>query len=156
MMHVSVFLGLYGDFNMDFTNVHGVELKEELIDEINYYKVKCYRIDNTVLAEFSFILHKGKYIKHGSMFVYYIHGSLEDIMHFKYGKLHNEEGPAYYRWESDGTLITKGYCIDGKLHREDGPARYICYNYGSDVIIKTWFYHGEQYEPALTKKAISI
>ena len=150
MMHVTVFLRLYGAFNFNWDDVHSVELK----DELDCYNAKCYRSDYSVLSEFSFILHDSKYVLHGVYTQYNLRGLPQTTKYYKYDKLHNEEGPAYYHWGYDGTLTTKGYCIDGKLHREDGPARYMYYNFGLKLTEETWFHHGESYVQEFTKRAL--
>ena len=44
MMHVSTFRELYGEFGFVWGNIYRVELKDELIDEINYHRVKCFQM----------------------------------------------------------------------------------------------------------------
>ena len=148
MMHVSAFRELYGEFGFVWGNIYRVNLK----DELDHHRVRCFRSCGSVLSEFSFILHDNKYVLHGIYTQYNLRGLPQTIKHYKYGKLHNEEGPAHYYWSPDGTVIFKACYIDGKLHREGGPARHIHYT-RSNITEKSWFHHGKHFIPEFTKRA---
>ena len=85
-----------------------------------------------------------KFKKGAKTFAYYING-----------KRHREDGPAYVEICSDGHISEEKYYINGKLHREDGPAKVLTYRVGGKALT-SWYYHGEIYDPLLTKKALNI
>ena len=46
-------------------------------------------------------------------------------------RIHKIDGPAYFSYEANGTIVEVGYWIEGKKHRIDGPAIITFYEDGS-------------------------
>ena len=141
------FTDAYGTFNLDWKNIHHVEVEDN--------HVTCYREDGSILSEMTFVLHEDKYVKHGE-YKYYLQ-FITTIKHYKYDLLHREDGPAvieshingscYEQWYKDGKVHRIGLpaCVlsnnsiltsemwvqEGKIHREDGPAFIMWYFNGN-------------------------
>jgi antitoxin component YwqK of YwqJK toxin-antitoxin module len=61
---------------------------------------------------------------------------------FRKNKLyHREDGPAYTRYDEDGTIDFEKYFIKGKLHREDGPA-HIKYDQDGSMTYQAYYTNG--------------
>lgn len=110
-MLATEFTDAYGTFNLDWKNIHHVEVEDN--------HAICYREDGSVISEFSFTFHEDKYVKHGE-YKYYPQFSTT-IKHYKYNLLHREDGPAFTVSHQDGTYYEHWY-KDGKTHRIGFPA----------------------------------
>ena len=146
-MLATEFTDAYGTFALDWGSIHHVEVVDN--------HATCYREDESVLSEISFVLHEDKYVKHGE-YKYYPQ-TRTVIKHYKYDLLHREDGPAiiisyqddvYYEyWYKDGKVHHIGFpaivCFkngvlksetwkqEGKIHRDDGPAFIMWYSNGN-------------------------
>ncbi len=59
-----------------------------------------------------------------------------------HGDLHREDGPAYIRYNPNGSISSQSFCINGHLHREDGPASIQYDSYGN-IISESSFLYGQ-------------
>ena len=67
---------------------------------------------------------------------------------FKYDRFkyvwHREDGPAFIRYNVDGSIHSEAWYINGVLHREDSPAIIEYYNDGS-IFCELWYWCGMEH-----------
>lgn len=47
---------------------------------------------------------------------------IEEVIYYRFGEIHREDGPAAQRHDESGNVYMSEWYRGGKLHREDGPA----------------------------------
>tara|TARA_R110002033_G_scaffold136310_2_gene175844 strand:- start:44 stop:637 length:594 start_codon:yes stop_codon:yes gene_type:complete len=168
--YVKVYLNdtLVSEFPMVLYNgkyvMHGV-YKAYFLDGSKMYKVyykngEYHREDGPAYYQWTYEKTKDResYYKDGKLHredgptstYWHNNGKLRFIGYNANGKRHRIDGPAAQYYYTDGKLVEESYYVDGELHREDGPA---LYRDDDGVVTLEWYYHGNKYEPTLTKRA---
>jgi len=81
----------------------------------------------------------------GPAFIRYdYNGSIEYVEYYINGKRHRLDGPAYIEYDCNGNVDVASYWINGKRHRLDGPA-YVEYDDNGNVVNELYWINGIEY-----------